>query len=104
MCAGFFHPKSNTSPKSQECVRSVITGIGLSLIVYFAFLQTTVNKGWHTLIDDVKISVQIDRYPHWQNPSQMGYPNREDGQIVTPNTYERVAWATAGSRAILAYP
>jgi hypothetical protein len=48
--------------------------------------------------------VQIDRYPHWQNLSQMGYPTREDGQMVTRNTYERVAWATAGSRAILAYP
>jgi hypothetical protein len=72
--------------------------------MYFAFLQTTVNKGWYTLIDGVKISLQIDSYPHWQNLAQMGYPKRDDGQVVTTNTYERVAWATAGSRAILAYP
>ena len=48
--------------------------------------------------------MQIDRYTHWQNPAQMGYPKRDDGQMVTPNTYERVAWAVAGSRAIIAYP
>lgn len=82
----------------------LITGIGLCLILNFAYLQTTVNKGWHTLIDDAKIAVQIDRYPHWQNPAQIGYPKRDDGQMVAPNTYERVAWATAGSRAIIAYP
>ena len=82
----------------------LITGIGLFLILYFAYLQTTVNKGWHTLIDDAKIAVQIDRYAHWQNPAQMGYPKRDDGQMVSPSTYERVARAVAGSRAIIAYP
>jgi hypothetical protein len=82
----------------------LITGLGLCLIMYFGFLQMTVNKGWHTLIEDVKVAVQIDRFPNWQNPRQMGYPKREDGQEVTPNTYERVAWATAGSIAILSYP
>ena len=82
----------------------LIAGIGLFLILYFAYLQTAVNKGWHTLIDDAKIAVQIDRYAHWQNPAQMGYPKRDDGQMVAPNTYERVAWAVAGSKAIIAYP
>lgn len=77
---------------------------GLILILYFAFLQTKVNAGWANLFEDAKIAVQIDRYPNWQNPAQLGYPKRADGQIVTPNTYERVAWATAGSRAILEYP
>ncbi len=82
----------------------LIAGICLCLILYFAYLQMGVNKGWHTLIDDAKVAVQIDRYPHWQSPTQLGYPKRDDGQIVTPNTYERVAWAVAGSRAIIAYP
>jgi hypothetical protein len=105
LCALVFFIQSQIRRLNLKSVLAlVITGTGLSLIVYFAFLQTTVNKGWHTLIDDVKISVQIDRYPHWQNPAQMGYPKRDDGQVVTANTYERVAWATAGSRAILAYP
>jgi hypothetical protein len=105
LCALVFFIQSQIRRLNLKSVLALVSaGIGLSLILYFAFLQTTVNKGWHTLIDDVKISVQIDRYPHWQNPAQMGYPKRDDGQVVTANTYERVAWATAGSRAILAYP
>lgn len=77
---------------------------GLLLILYFAFQQTKVNSGWANLVDDAKIAVQIERYPNWQNLAQLGYPKRDDGKIVTPNTYERVAWATAGSRAILGSP
>ncbi len=80
-----------------------IASIGLGLVLGFAFLQTTVNKGWNTLLEDAKVAVQIDRYPNWQNPTQMGYPKREDGEVVTANTYERVAWATAGFRAIMSY-
>lgn len=82
----------------------LFAAIGLVLILNFAFLQTKVNAGWASLVDDAKIAVQIDRYSNWQNPAQLGYPKRDDGQIVTPNTYERVAWATAGSMATLEYP
>lgn len=64
----------------------------------------TINKSWNTLFEDAKVAVQIDRYPHWQNTIQIGYPRREDGQTVITNTYERVAFAVAGSRAILSYP
>jgi hypothetical protein len=100
----FFIQSQFRRPNLNSVFALLISGIGICLIVYFAFLQTTINKGWHTFFADAKLAVQIDRHPHWQNPSQMGYPKREDGQIVTPSTYERVAWATAGSRAILAYP
>jgi len=75
-----------------------------SLILYFAFLQTTVNQGWHTLFSDVKLAVQIDKYPNWQNLDKMGYPKHGDGEAVSNNTYERVAWATAGARAVMSYP
>jgi len=78
--------------------------LGLFLVLYFANLQMTVNRGWHTFFDDVKIAVQIDRYPNWQNLKEMGYPKRDDAEFVAPNTYERVAWATAGARAIIACP
>ncbi len=105
LCALVFFIQSQIRcPNLKSVFALLITGIGLSLIVYFAFLQTTVNKGWNTLLADAKLAVQIDRYPHWQNLAQMGYPKREDGEMVTPNTYERVAWAAAGSRAIMAHP
>lgn len=105
ICALVFFIHSQISCLNFKSLQALlITGIGLFLILYFAYLQTAVNKDWHTLIDDAKIAVQIDRYDHWQNPAQMGYPKRDDGQMVAPNTYERVAWAVAGSRAIIAYP
>jgi hypothetical protein len=105
ICALVFFIQSQIRRTNLKSLLALlITGIGLFLILFFAYLQTAVNKGWHTLIDDAKIAVQIDRYPHWQNLAQMGYPKRDDGQMVVPNTYERVAWATAGSRAIIAYP
>jgi hypothetical protein len=82
----------------------LFASICLCFILFFTFLQSNVNKGWHSLLKDVKLAVQIDRYHHWQNLDQMGYPNHEDGQAVTTNTYERVAFATAGSKAIMLYP
>jgi len=105
LCALVFFIQSQIrGPNLKSAFALLITGIGLCLILYFAFFQSTVNKGWHTLLADAKLAVQIDRYPNWQNLPELGYPKRDDGQIVTPNTYERVAWATAGSRAIIAYP
>lgn len=77
------------------------------IILLFTFAQMKVNLGWITLIDDAKIAVQIDRYPHWKYPSTMGtmgYPINSAGNRVTGNNYERIAWAVAGLRAISLYP
>jgi uncharacterized membrane protein (Fun14 family) len=105
ICALVFFIRSQIrTPNLKSTLALLLAGIGLCLILYFAFLQTTVNKGWHTIFEDVKVAVQIDRYPNWQNLEKMGYPKRENGEKVTTNTYERVAWATAGARAIMAYP
>jgi hypothetical protein len=101
---GFFFRSQIRRPNVKSLLALLFFGISLCIILYFAFLQSTVNKGWHTLFEDIKIAVQIDRYFHWQNPTQMGYPKLSDGSTVTVNTYERVAWAIAGSRAIITYP
>ena len=82
----------------------LIAFISLMLFIFFALQQAKLNRGWSTLIEDVKIAVQIDKYQHWQNPALMGYPLNHAGQTVTANNYERIAWATAGSRAILENP
>lgn len=100
----FFIQSQIYRPNLMSLIALLLTGTCLCLVLYFALLQSTVNKGWHSLLKDAKLAVQIDRYPHWQNLDQMGYPKHEDGQLVTTNTYERVAFATAGSRAIMAYP
>ena len=53
--------------------------------------------GWLSLVDDVSIAVQIDKYPNWRDPAALGYPKKLDGTSVAANTYERAAWATAGT-------
>ena len=100
----FFIRSQQRSLNLNSLLALLIASLGLCAVLYFAYLQMTVNKGWRTLFVDAKVAVQIDRYPNWQNPTQMGYPKREDGQSVAANTYERVAWATAGARAIMSYP
>lgn len=82
----------------------ILPSIGLCLTLFFLSLQVTVNNSWNNLVEDVKIAVQIDRYPNWSNLRELGMPKRANGQPVVGNTYERVAWAVAGSRAIIAKP
>lgn len=104
-CALIFFIRSHLRfPNLNSLLVLLIASLCLSVVLYFAYLQTTVNNGWQNLFEDSKVAVQIDRYPNWQNPSQMGYPKREDGQVVNSGTYERVAWATAGARAMISYP
>jgi hypothetical protein len=59
------------------------------------------NAGWSSMWEDTKTSLQIEKYPNWQNPQALGYPVNATGQVVKANTYERVAWATAGVRIFL---
>jgi hypothetical protein len=64
LCALVFFIQSQIHyPNLKSVFALLIAGIGLGLILYFAFLQTTVNKGWNNLLVDAKLAVQIDRYP-----------------------------------------
>lgn len=63
---------------------------------WFGTQQINRNAGWSTMIEDAKISVQIEKFPNWKNTEKMGFPSTEDGRVVAGNTYERVAWATVG--------
>jgi hypothetical protein len=91
-------------PNLKHWLAFLLALASLLFFFFFAVQQAKLNPGWSTLIDDAKIAVQIDRYEHWQNPDQMGYPFNSTGQKVTANNYERIAWAVAGSRAILQHP
>jgi hypothetical protein len=93
-----------SQPNLKNWLVFLVTLASLLVVLFFAIQQAKLNRGWSTLIDDAKIAVQIDRYEYWQNPGQMGYPLNSAGQKVTANNYERIAWATAGSRAILQHP
>ncbi len=69
----------------------------IGVVGWFATQQFKLNPGWSSMIEDAKIAIQIEKYPNWQNPSILGYPQSLPGQVVTGNTYERLSWATAGT-------
>lgn len=105
VCAVILLIQSQLSqPNLKNWLVFLLALASLLVIVFFAIQQAKLNRGWSTLIEDAKISVQIDRYEHWQNTTQMGYPLNDAGQLVSSSNYERIAWATAGSRAILQHP
>lgn len=78
--------------------------IALGLVVVFGYQQIQRDSGWRQLIEDVKIGYQVEKYPNWQNVGELGFPKTESGKVVTFNTYERVAWATAGIKSIAHHP
>ena len=78
--------------------------IAIFSIGFFTREQIQRDSGWSQLKEDISIAFQIEKYPHWRNMAQYGFPTTETGKLVTFNTYQRVAWATAGVRTIFYQP
>lgn len=68
----------------------------LGLALAFGKIQASKSGGWQTLIADVQIAAQVEKYPNWRDPATLGYPESVPGRPVAGNTYERAAWAVAG--------
>jgi purine-cytosine permease-like protein len=75
-------------------------------IGFFVWKKHSANAspGWETIIQDIKISIQVDKYHNWQNTYKFGMPLNELNQPVAWNTYERFAWASKGVDLIVKYP
>ena len=74
------------------------------IILALELHMNTSKRGWTTLLEDVKVSVQIEKYQNWTDTQKLFFPNREDGGTVAGNTYERFAWATKGIDLIQKHP
>jgi hypothetical protein len=68
----------------------------VGVVGWFATQQFKLNPSWSSMIEDAKLAVQIEKYPNWQNPRVLGYPQSPLGKEIASNTYERIAWAAAG--------
>lgn len=75
-----------------------------STFSWFINQHTKNNPGWESLIEDIHISAQVDKFQNWISPQKYGYPKRADGSSVAGNTYERVSWAVVGIRLIADHP
>jgi hypothetical protein len=67
------------------CTAGVLSWFGVQHIQH--------NPGWSSMWEDTKTSIQVEKYPNWQNPEVMGIPKSANGIEVHPSTYVRVAWA-----------
>jgi hypothetical protein len=75
----------------------LIALVAIFLFGWLGLQHVKSTPGWLSLIDDIYISVQVEKYPNWRDPATLGYPIKSDGTTVTTNTYERAASATAGA-------
>ena len=73
-----------------------------TVFAWFGIEHIKHNPGWSTMWEDAKTSIQVNKYPNWQNPQAMGYPINPNGEVVKANTYVRVAWGVAGLQIFLA--
>lgn len=101
----FGKKKGLSALKSYRIQKFVyILFFALGVVGLFGYHQIQRDSGWHQLFEDIKIGYQIEKYPHWQNVGLHGFPKTESGKVVTYNTYERVAWATAGIKSVPYHP
>jgi hypothetical protein len=106
LCALYINRDWQRSKQSAANIRLInfVILVSLLLALLFSTIHVKTNKGWDHFIEDFKIALQIERYQNWHNLERFGYPQRVNGQTVTPNNYERIAWAAAGVKGIMAYP
>jgi hypothetical protein len=95
-----------TKGATKELVLVIVFMAALVILATtFTHHQLQRNTGWLTLLEDAKIAVQVDKYPHWQKSNDGGaYPKFNAGREVVGNNYERVAWAVVGARLIDQHP
>jgi len=98
--------RKSASLTESKSIRNFIFVLITALVFVSIFAQQQIQRdsGWKQLIEDISVGYQIDKYPHWQNHDLHGFPKTASGKVVTYNTYQRVAWATAGVKSIQQHP
>lgn len=78
----------------------------LVLIVLIGFLKTHINSNpsWLNFYADVKAGNDIENNQNWKNADMYPLPVNGNGQTANGSTYERSAWATAGSILVREHP
>ena len=76
----------------------------LAVLTLLTYKHMKNNPGWENLFTDIAISADVEKYTNWHNPVKLGYPLRESGESVRPNTYERVSWGVVGLQLIQEQP
>jgi hypothetical protein len=99
-----YYRKKNTLRINLKNKKNFIFTITIIIILFIALQHIKASPGWGSLIEDFRISVQIEKYQNWKNLSKYGYPKKENGETVSPNTYQRAAWAAVGIKLLCEEP
>ncbi len=86
--------------------------VGLASVVFIFILlfggwkihSKFATQGWDTLIQDVKLSSQVENHSFWKKNNKTSALVIIDGHLVAPNTYERVSWGAMGLKLIALQP
>jgi hypothetical protein len=84
--------------------RKIFSILSLALLLYICLsvfwqIDKKNHKKLDTLLDDIQISMQIDKYSAWQEDSryeQNTRPINSEGRVVVHSTYSRAAWFVKG--------
>jgi len=102
LAIGVFNSLRASRFKATGGILTIFITITLTFVTAWATKEHVQhNPGWSSMWEDTKTSVQIDKYPNWQDLQRLGYPQNGAGQPVKGNTYERLAWATAGATILM---
>lgn len=82
------------------------------LVISFLLVFTWVVKGhieanpdaWRAPIADIRVGIDIEKYPHWKDKERYDLPKNEYGIYVSPTVYLRAAWVAAGLDLIIDNP
>jgi hypothetical protein len=99
--------------KSQSNLSLLIIAFSVLLLLFSGWKVHSkfASQGWGTLLEDARISSQIEKHNFWRYNGQNwhkvvgeNFPKNSLGINVAGNTYERVAWATEGIILVSQYP
>jgi hypothetical protein len=88
----FFKINIANTPKTLIAMLLIVAIVGIT--------QFMRDPLWKNLIEDFSIAVQTDKYQNWRNLALYQYPKRGNGESVSWNVYERVAWSKVGIEQI----
>lgn len=82
----------------------LITLVLLVVLSIFSYSHMKKNESWPTILADMRIATQLEKYDHWKYNGEKGYPSNEFGKTVSITYYERIAWGIVGAELLLENP
>jgi hypothetical protein len=95
-----FSKKSSLMPHSKLML--IIVSSLVILATTYPHVQK--NESWKSLIADVKVGMQLDKYPQWRYADEAGFPVNEYGNVVAGGNYLRAAWFKVGIKLAIENP